>query len=46
MQGGAKAPFYPSLSDGYGCGFTVNAGEFMSWLTFSLGLSSVWKLNK
>jgi len=33
--GGAKAPFYPSPFDAYGCVYNVNVGEFMSWLTFS-----------
>jgi len=44
MHGGAKAPFYPSSFDAYSCVYNVNVGEFMSWMTFSCGLSSAWKL--
>jgi len=43
MYGGAKAPFFPFPFDAYGCVYN-HAGEFMSSLTFSWGLSSVWKL--
>jgi len=29
MQGGAKAPFYSSISNINGCVYSVNVGEFM-----------------
>ena len=42
MFGGLSPP-NPHVATGLSV-YSANVGEFMSWLTFSWGLSSVWKL--